>query len=127
MYLKLILMFNTCTMYCFSTSNIVYNLHFLNGTCSKLISLIFCIILIATRVFPLISVFNNSTRFRSSHDSYTLFCFELLPMAFATIFCNLPGTGIGFISISCVLLNNLFFQKIVSYLSNETYMLFGVR
>lgn len=121
-------MFNTGTMYCFRTSNIVYNLHFLNGTCSKLISLIFCIILIATRVFPLISVFNNSTRFRSSHNSYVvLFRVVTNAMAFATLFCNLPGTVIGFISISCVLLNNLFFQKIVSYLSNETYMLFGVR
>lgn len=28
-------MFDTCTMYCFSTSNIVYNLHFLNGTCNS--------------------------------------------------------------------------------------------
>lgn len=28
-------MFNTGTMYCFRTSNIVYNLHFLNGTCNS--------------------------------------------------------------------------------------------
>ena len=112
-----------CDIHLFNTSNIVYNLHFQNGSCSKLISSIFCFI---DSNESLSIVFNDSIRF--DNVTAALCCFELLPITFAAIFCNLPGTVIGFVNISCVLLHNLFcFLKIVSYLSSKTYMLFGVR
>ena len=60
-----------CDIHLFNTSNIVYNLHFQNGSCSKLISSIFCFI---DSNESLSIVFNDSIRF--DNVTAALCCFD---------------------------------------------------